>query len=195
MSAVCFCHFILNSPDFKWATVDYYLQPKKSHYFIKKAYQPLLVTLQYERRRWMPGEEFKGKLWVVNDFMKGFEGCKAEIKIMNNAREVIEKQSVDWGNISPDSSKEMMSLAFKVPGKMDDKFYVEIEMTDKTGNKVSANDYMLLVGDQKAALEVYKRYGQKSRERKNKYGNSTFRYFPGLFDNRKSLEVEWLDVK
>ena len=24
MSAVCFCHFILNSPDFKWATVDYY---------------------------------------------------------------------------------------------------------------------------------------------------------------------------
>ena len=83
MSAICFCHFILNTPDFKWATVDYYVQPKKSHYYIQKCYQPLLITLQYERRRWMPNTLFTGKLWVINDHIKGFKDCSAVLKVLD----------------------------------------------------------------------------------------------------------------
>ncbi len=95
MSAICFCHFILNTPDFKWATVDYYLQPKKSHYFIQKCYQPLLVTLQYERRRWLPGEEFTGKIWVVNDF----KGCEAKIKFLDNNKKIVKEETVKIGDV------------------------------------------------------------------------------------------------
>ena len=84
MSAINFCHFILNSPDFKWATVDYYLQPKESHYYIQRCFQPLLITLQHEKRHWMPGEAFKGKIWVVNDFMESYKGCKASLSIMDS---------------------------------------------------------------------------------------------------------------
>ncbi|KAA3660079.1 MAG: beta-galactosidase [Calditrichaeota bacterium] len=195
MSAICFCHFILNSPDFKWATVDYYLQPKESHYFIQKAYQPLLITLQYEKRRWLPGEEFKGKIWVVNDFMKDFKSCKAQIKILDTNKKVIKKETIKLGDIAKDSSKEFADLNFKAPGKRGDKFYVEITMIDKSGVKVSANDYMLLVDDQQAALETYKKYGVASRERMKKYGRNTNRYFPGLFDNTKSTKVEWIKIK
>lgn len=195
MSAVCFCHFILNSPDFKWATVDYYLKPKKSHYFIQKAYQPLLITLQYDRRRWMPDETFEGSLWVVNDFMRDFNGCKANIRIMDNDKNIVYTETVSVGKVPEDSSRKIYDLKFKVPGKMKDKFYIELELIDTNGTKISVNDYMLLVDNQKEALKVYQKYGEKMNERKSKYGKSaTFRYFPGFYDNNKSLEVDWLNV-
>ncbi len=194
MSAICFCHFILNTPDFKWATVDYYCRPKESHYYIQRAYQPLLVTMQYAQRRWMPKSTFEGKLWVVNDYMRDYEGCSAELRVLNTKREVVERQRYDIGTVEGDSSKKFVDVSFKVPGVMHDKFYIEVALLDGNGTEVSANNYMLLVDDQAAALEVYKRYGKASTERKKRYGSSTFRYFPGLFDNRKGLNVEWLDV-
>ncbi len=195
MSALCFCHFILNTPDFKWATVDYYLRPKESHYYIQRAFQPLLVTLQHTQRRWMPNTDFKGKLWVVNDFMRDYAGCDVDVKILDTNKQLVKKQNYKLGNVKGDSSKEFVDVSFGVPGKMGDKFYVELTMRDNSGNTISTNEYMFLVADQAAAFEVYKRYGVASNAHKAKYGYSTYRYFPGLFDNRQGLEVEWLDVK
>ncbi|MFR9627296.1 MAG: sugar-binding domain-containing protein [Rikenellaceae bacterium] len=195
MSAICFCHFILNTPDFKWATVDYYLRPKESHYYIQRAYQPLLVTMQYAKRRWMPNTNFEGKLWVVNDFMKSYDNCRAELRILDDKKQLVEKQLYTIGNIEEDSSKEFVDVSFPVPGKMGDKFYLELTLKDDNGAQISANEYMFLVDDQEKALEVYKKYGEGSTARKAEYGSATNRYFPGLFDNTKGLSVEWLDVK
>ena len=194
MSALCFCHFILNAPDFKWATVDYYLQPKKSHYYIQKCYQPLLATLQYKRRRWMPDEAFQGKFWVVNDFMKDFKGCTATMKVLDTNKKLVEEQTIEVGNIKEDCAVEITDISFKVPGKMGDKFYIEIEMKDNSGETVSANDYLFLVDDEGKALETYKKYGKKYRERREIYGSATNRYFPGLFDIRKSTKVDWIKI-
>lgn len=195
MSALCFCHFILNTPDFKWATVDYYLQPKESHYYIQKCYQPLLITLQYERRRWMPGETFEGKIWIVNDYIKDFKGCNAILKVLDDEKQLVEEQIIKIGKVEEDSAEEITDISFVVPGKMGDTFYVEIEMTDQSGKIVSANDYLLLVDDQQKALEYYKKYGKKYRERRDVFGPATNRYFPGLFDNRKSTKADWIRVE
>jgi len=194
MSAINFCHYILNTPDFKWATVDYYLQPKESHYFIQKAFQPLLITLQYEKRRWMPESTFSGKIWVVNDFMEDYKACNATMQILDNNKKVVEEKKITIGNVSGDSAKEFADVSFAVPGKMGDKFYVNIEMKDNTGNIVSKNDYMFLVANQDKSLEVYKQYGAAYRERLQKYGYFTNRYFPGLFDNTKSINADWIKV-
>ncbi len=195
MSAICFCHFILNTPDFKWATVDYYLRPKESHYYIQRAYQPLLVTMQYDKRRWMPNTDFEGRLWVVNDFMRDYKDCRVEMRILDNNRDLVDTKSYNIGDVKEDSAKKFVDVSFKVPGKMYDKFYIELKMLNESGDTVSANQYMLLVDDQEAALKVYQRYGAGSNQRKAEYGSSTYRYFPGLFSNRHSLNVEWLDVK
>ncbi len=195
MSAICFCHFILNTPDFKWATVDYFLRPKESHYYIQRAYQPLLVTMQYTKRRWMPNTTFEGKLWVVNDFMRGYDNCTVELRVLDDKKQLVEKQTYNIGNIEEDSSKQFVDVSLPVPGKMGDKFYLELSLKDNNGAELSANEYMLLVDDQAKALEIYQKYGKASTARKVKYGSATNRYFPGLFDNTKGLSVEWLDVK
>ena len=40
----------------------YFQTPKRSFDFVERAYQPLLVSLQFDQRRWLPGETFTGKL-------------------------------------------------------------------------------------------------------------------------------------
>ncbi|MEM9986927.1 MAG: hypothetical protein AAF804_17675, partial [Bacteroidota bacterium] len=195
MSALCFCHVILNTPDFKWATVDYYVQPKLSHYYIQKCYQPLLITLQYPRRRWMPGETFTGQLWVVNDYLKSFAGCAATLKVLDQNQQLVSEQAFKVGQVPGDIAKEIQAVGFKVPGEMGHKFYVELVMTDQSGEQVSANDYMFLVDDQQKALEIYKKYGKKFRERIDEFGPATNRYFPGLFDVRKSTQADWIRVE
>jgi len=43
----------------KWGIVDYYQVTKKSYDYVKRAFQPLLISLQYHKRRWLPGETFE----------------------------------------------------------------------------------------------------------------------------------------
>ena len=189
-SAICYCHYILNTPDMKWATVDYYLQPKKSHYYVKKAYQPLLVSLQYPRRRWLPNETFTGSIWVVNDYFKDYKNCTAEIKFIDQNKKIFKEESLKIGNVSEDSSKEFVDVSCKVPGQLGDKFYVELTLLDNKGNQISANDYMLLVADEKEAKGKLKQMGAEAGKRSRKYGGTTFRYFPELFDKESNKREE-----
>ncbi|KAA3658247.1 MAG: beta-galactosidase [Calditrichaeota bacterium] len=182
-SAICICHYITFAPDMKWGIVDYYQQPKISYDYVKMAYQPLLVSLQYEKRRWLPGEEFEGKVWVVNDFYKEFKSCKAEVVFYNTRKEEVKREKVDLGDIGPDSSKELATIKCKTPGKLGDKFYVEIEMKDKSGEVVSQNKYLLLVADEKVDLPRLREIGQEAIDKKKKYGSHNYlRYFEGLND-------------
>jgi beta-mannosidase len=180
-SAISICHFITFAPDMKWGIVDYYRQPKISYDYVKRAYQPLLVSLEHERRRWLPGEEFVGKLWVVNDFYKEFNSCKAEVVFYDTNKKEVKRESIIIGNVKGDSSKEFATINCKVPGKLGDRFYVEIEMKDNSNEIVSENKYLLLVGDEKVDLPKLREIGQEARDKKEKYGSHNYlRYFEGL---------------
>ena len=126
--------------------------------------------------------------------MKAFKGCEAKPKFLDTNKKVVKEETVKIGDVDEDSSNQFATVKCAVPGKIGDKFYVEIEMADKNGNEVSANDYMFLVADQAKDLEVYKKYGVKYKERITEYGYATNRYFPGLFDNTKSMKADWINV-
>ena len=180
-SAICICHYITFAPDMKWGIVDYYQQPKISYEYVKNAYQPLLISLQHERRRWLPEEEFSGNLWVVNDYYKEFKSCAAEVVFFDTEKNEVKRENVKIGDIKPDSSKEYATIDCKVPGKLGDKFYVEIELTDKSGEVVSKNKYLLLVADEKVDLPKLREIGQEAIDKKAKYGSHNYlRYFEGL---------------
>lgn len=93
-SAISICHFITFAPDMKWGIVDYYQQPKISFDYVKLAYQPLLVSLEHQKRRWLPDEVFTGELWVVNDLYEKFNSCKAEVIFYNTSKEEVKREIV-----------------------------------------------------------------------------------------------------
>ncbi|MGJ8639686.1 MAG: glycoside hydrolase family 2 protein [Opitutaceae bacterium] len=180
-SATCICHYITFAPDMKWGIVDYFQQTKKSYDFVRLAYQPLLVSLEYSKRRWLPDEEFQGKLWVVNDFYKAFKSCTTIVTVRNQKKEVVCIETVHLGDIEPDSSKALGALCFKVRGQLGEQFFIDIEMSDESGEVVSENHYLLLIADEKVDLPELKRIGAEAIDKRVEYGSSNYlRYFEGF---------------
>ncbi|GIZ09643.1 sugar-binding domain-containing protein [Flavobacterium sp. UMI-01] len=180
-SAISICHFITFAPDMKWGIVDYYQQPKLSYDYVKRAYQPVLVSLEHERRRWLPAEQFEGKIWVVNDLYQDFKNCKAEIIFMDNNHKEVKRETFSFGDIKGDSATKFVTVNCKVPGKLGDKFYVNLSLKDVTGKAISENKYLLLVGDEKVDLPKLRAIGQEAISKKEKYGSHNYlRYFESL---------------
>ena len=163
----------------KWAIVDFYLQPKISHEYVKRAYQPLLVSLQHEKRRWNPGETFKGDLWIVNDYFTEYNNLALRIICHDKNGTVVHEETHAIRKVEEDSSVKVEELTFRVPGEKGEKFHMELELLDQDGEKLSANEYFLLVDDQQEATAFMRELGQEARSR-NQPGVRTIRYFPVL---------------
>ncbi|MCS6829912.1 MAG: glycoside hydrolase family 2 TIM barrel-domain containing protein [Armatimonadota bacterium] len=46
--------------------VDYLGQPKPAYWWARRAYEPVHISLQYERLTWQPGEQWKAEVWSHN---------------------------------------------------------------------------------------------------------------------------------
>lgn len=190
-SAICICHYITFAPDMKWGIVDYYQEKKTSFDHVKKAYQPLLLAMKHYNRRWLPNEDFKGELWVVNDYYKNFNNCKVSIRFLNNSKATIKEESFDISEIKGDSASKYIDVSCTVPGIIGDKFYVELDLLDSDGNVLSQNDYFLLVADKEKDQKELREIGLEAFEIKQKYGWANyFRYYPSLGAEEGSKEAD-----
>ena len=190
-SAICICHYITFAPDMKWGIVDYYQEKKRSFDYVKNAYQPLLVNLQYNKRRWLPGEEFQASIWVVNDHLHEYKNGKIALRFLDQDKEVLKTKVIEIETIAADSSKDFGLVSCMVPGKIGDKFYVELELSDENEIELSSNNYMLLVADQEEAKKKLREIGGEAIELKYKYGVANYyRYFKGLGGESEVKEAD-----
>jgi beta-mannosidase len=147
VSGVTLCHFNTYSPDFKWGIVDHYLEKKLCFDFIKAAYQPLLVSLQYPKRRLVNGQKLNGKIWVVNDHYEQYRNCTVELRITDRQKKLLKEDSFKIGDIGPDSSKKYADVKWSVPEGITGDFEVELSLLDDQGRSISANHYTFLISD------------------------------------------------
>lgn len=189
LSGISLCHFITYCPDMKWGIVDAYQQPKRSFYYVQKAYQPTLVSLDFTRRRWHKNETFKGDIWVVNDLYTKYKNCEVLWTAKNDKGQVLASGSKKIGSVKEDSAKKFFSIEVKGLNKTDKKFTVHLTLKNK--EVISENDYMFLIGDQKKASAHMKAMQKEmmGRVREYTYGNY-LRFFPSMVNqdgaNRES---------
>ena len=182
LSAIALCHYITYWPDMKWGIVDNYQKPKRSYYFVQKAYQPLLVNFEFKKRRWKNDEPFVGNVWVVNDLYKTYKDAKVKFLIKNDKGRVISKKSYSILEIEENSAKRFFSVEEKVLKKVKKKFFVELELLDKEGKQISHNDYFFLIGDQEADTERFRDWKQKRLEHENDNGHGGYGTYYFYFD-------------
>lgn len=180
MSGVAICHFITHVPDIKWGVVDYYGKKKTSFDWLKRTYQPLLPSLQFDKRRWDAGSSFKGGLWIVNDYQHAYSNLTLEWKVLYEGQEtgVAGSKQVD---VALDSAKHFVDIDWKLPNNAKGTFDVEILIKDENGELLADNFYTLLVGNQEAAKAQSLTYLAEAQARLDKYGHSIYRYFPEMW--------------
>ena len=70
-------------------------------------------------------------------------------------------KTFDIAQIDGNSAKSFFPINEKVLKSVKEKFYVDLELTDKKGNVLSKNDYFFLIGDQQKATETFNAWEQK----------------------------------
>ena len=192
LSAIALCHYITYWPDMKWGIVDNYQQPKRSYYFVQKAYQPLLVNLEFKKRRWSREEPFTGNIWIINDYYKSYEKCRIEFEISNEAGQVLASETMKVDEIEENSAKSFFPVEEDILDNVEEKFFVKLELTDREGRVISANDYFFLIGDQQAATARFNEWKLERLEQENKHGSygSYYHFFEEFTEqNGKKYET------
>lgn len=181
VSAVALCHFITNMPLIKWDIIDYYGAEKKSFAMVKRAYAPVLPSLEFKKRRYLPQETFEGDLYVLNDHYKNYDNCKIEFEVISaNGQSVYSGAFTE--NIGENVSQKVGDFSFVVPDDMGEYFHIKLKLWQNE-TVLMENQYKLLVADQeKAKIEAKKMY-DKMHEGRREFGKGYYRYFPETFRN------------
>jgi len=200
VSGVSLCHFITNWPIIKWDIIDYYGVKKISYYFVKNSYSMILASAEYKKRRYLIGELFNFKLYVVNDYYKQFDDLNYIVKIEKPIFKIGDKQSKNYTmnkieafNYNSNIEKKLLykkvfntnvtENTSSIIGEIDwlvkdveDYFYLNLQIADKNENILSTNSYIFLIDDQeKAKIEAFKMYKNK-RELREQYGRGYYRF-------------------
>ncbi|MFR9652064.1 MAG: sugar-binding domain-containing protein [Rikenellaceae bacterium] len=181
LSGIALCHWMTYSPDMKWGIMDAYQQKKLSYDYVKRAYQPLLINLDFERRRWHTDEDFKGAIWIINDLYNSHSGLIAEMTIKDDNNKVVKSEQFVVKSVGENCAFKLIDISWDVLKSIKDRFYVKLSLKDKSGKELSSNNYFFLIGDQAEATKVVNAMNVEERESISKYTNGNYlRYFPSI---------------
>lgn len=67
--------FVENWPSINWGIVDYLRRPKPGYYALKRAYQPVLPSLEWNAVIYKKGQRPNVGVWAVNDSLVNYHGA------------------------------------------------------------------------------------------------------------------------
>jgi beta-mannosidase len=181
MSGVALCHFMTHVPDIKWGVIDYYGRKKLSFEWLQRTYQPLLPSLQFDKRRWNPGSEFNAGLWIVNDYQSAFEHHTLEWTVLYGGKMTNATGCLEVG-IEADSADHVGDVSWSLPTDAEGSFEIKLALKNTADDIVAENHYTLLVGDQDAAKAKSLEYLGEALKRLAKHGHSIYRYWPEMWE-------------
>ncbi|AWV96760.1 beta-mannosidase [Arcticibacterium luteifluviistationis] len=195
-SGIAICHLMTYWPDMKWGIIDNYQTPKRSFDFVKRAYQPLLVNLNFTKRRWMNEESFKGEVWIVNDLYQDYQNLTATYEILDQDKNVLVSKSKTKIQVKENSSKQFFTIDESILDKVKSSFTVNLTLKDSNGEVVSSNTYQFLIGNQELADAEMKKMGEERNlnNQKYTYGNY-FMFYPKYNGEGKQVEGKTDEVK
>ena len=141
---------------FKYPSFSKHIEPYPAYYEIKKALQPVLVSLDQRDRHYYQGDKFSGNLVVVNDDLMGrdFSNLKCFINLKNQENISVWKGQVPL-NDCPYYSKSITQFNFDLPDQIaSTKAEFTVELCLKRDSEIlGTNDYKLLIASKEWAKE------------------------------------------
>lgn len=189
-SGIGLCHFMTHWPDIKWGIVDYYAKKKLAFDDVKRAYQPILPSLDFSKRRWNCGDDFDAGLYVVNDTWSVHPGSTLHWSVEFGGDTAASGQV--GVAVQSDSCQEVGRIQWRVPdvdaGFVTEGLYavptfrVRLHLLDGEGATLAENHHTLLIDDQEAARARFRDLNDRTVARHGAMGKSYYRYFPELWD-------------
>lgn len=133
-------------PGITWSVLDYNRQPKKGYWALKQAYEPLLVTVEMQRKRVNPGHHLFKSVVAVNDYSVNFSGLALQITVEDEmGREYFRHINDPIRDIGPNEVVPLVQLEigaqdyWKVPDELQPGFYSVCLKLIQAGKVLTSN--------------------------------------------------------
>lgn len=127
--------FVETWPSVNWGVVDYLRHPKLGYYAQKRAYQPLLPSIEPASLSWKAGQPGKINLWVINDLPQPHRASRLVWRIAQGKQVLTQgERAVD---IAADSGSKVVELPVTPAGAAP--LRVRVRILDAKGQALSAN--------------------------------------------------------
>lgn len=127
-------------PAIGWGIIDYYLNPKFAYSVVKDIYNPVLISLDYELKKYKIGDNFSYKIFIINDYKDIFNNCLLKIYLVDKEENIYLKyeKNVD---IPKDSCIFLEGVKWMIP-EVYKNIYLKVELL-KDEKLISSNKYDL----------------------------------------------------
>jgi beta-mannosidase len=94
--------------------LDYRQQPKPAYETVQRLLNPVLISIEYPRRKYQPGDRLCANVWIVNDMASAISGCHLEVTLWDGAGQPLNsiEQSVE---IPAASAKTVSCIDWELP--------------------------------------------------------------------------------
>ncbi len=100
--------FVETWPSINWGVVDYLRKPKAGYYALKRAYQPILPSIEPVTDVWRQGREATVRLWAINDTWSACEECRLTWQVKQSGKRLAEGET--FMTLPPDSGTRVKEI-------------------------------------------------------------------------------------
>ena len=123
-------------PSVTMAAIDFERRPTKVFDTVRRSFEPVAASLQYDRDEWRPGEPFRCGVWALNDRWESVDGATVRWRIRD--KHGTSRGSGDWAvSMPPDSAQKLGEAAWTAaePGP----YELRAEVWSAAGSLISEN--------------------------------------------------------
>lgn len=130
-------------PAISWAIVDFYRNPKPAYEAVRRAFNPVLVSLDYPLRPYRGGDTLEIDAWVLNDTPRALPGTRVEIVLEEPGGRPAEMARLDL-DVAANAVAHAGRLAWRLPAG--ERWRLAARLIHG-GEVLSANEYELGIHD------------------------------------------------
>jgi beta-mannosidase len=125
-------------PSVTMAAVDYFRRPTKSYATVRRSFQMVLASLEYDRDTLQTGDSVAWALWVVNDHWYAIDGARVRWTIIGPGSAAANGGDYAF-NIAADSSVKFADVQWRPV--VEGKYEIRTEVISRDGARLSENVY------------------------------------------------------
>jgi beta-mannosidase len=130
-------------PAISWAIIDFYGNRKPAYEVAKRAFSPLLVSLEYPLRPYLACQAIEIEVWVLNDTPRALPGADVEIVLEDQAGRATEKARISV-DVAANQAANAGRLSWRLPAGQ--RWRLTSRLV-RGGEVLSANEYELGIHD------------------------------------------------
>jgi beta-mannosidase len=130
-------------PAISWALIGFFRELKPAYDLVKRLFNPVLISADYDLQHYRAGDPFSAEVWIVLDGEEPLRDCRLEVILLDGAGQTV-SQLIQRLDVAADSAEVVGHLGRTLPEGDGWRLVCRLEQQDQV---VTENEYDLAVHD------------------------------------------------